>query len=214
MSCGGLATTGPPLAQLLAAGGLCLLTGWFLLAFARHRRARNAALLTLVLIGSVLAAASSGSSAARAATVGCLVATPPGPPVGQPGSGSPTPSPTPTPTPSHFQLVITQTSIDVGIAPEQPPRLITGLVVNNSTDSSFVAAITVSIASVTKSPYAVPGTCDASDYTLTDAVMPVGRTLAIGGSATFSGAYLGFDNKPTLQDACKGATITLLYTSS
>ena len=44
--------------------------------------------------------------------------------------------------------------------------------------------------------------------------MPVGRTLDPGGSTPFSGAFIGFSDKSTNQDACQGAAIKLLYTAN
>jgi len=44
--------------------------------------------------------------------------------------------------------------------------------------------------------------------------MPVGQTLGPETSAAFSGALIGFNNKSTNQDTCKGATISLLYTAN
>ena len=74
--------------------------------------------------------------------------------------------------------------------------------------------MTVAITSVDKATGAVAGTCDATDYTLTGAVMTVDQDVpAGGGTQAFSGATLGFNNKPdTNQDACKGATVNLTYT--
>lgn len=84
--------------------------------------------------------------------------------------------------------------------------------VNNGPDSTFLTAIRVEIAAVTKLRGAAAGRCDASDYLLLDTRMDVGRTLAPGGgSTTFSGAAIRFNNKSSNQDACQGATIKLRY---
>jgi hypothetical protein len=111
-------------------------------------------------------------------------------------------------------LTIVQSSTNSGLAPTQAPTMIVGRVTNNGPDETFVTAITVSIASVVPAPGATPGTCDAGDYVLLDSRMPVGEQLAAdGGSAVFSGATIGFLDKQSNQDSCKGARIGLHYTS-
>jgi hypothetical protein len=44
--------------------------------------------------------------------------------------------------------------------------------------------------------------------------MWVGRSLGPGGSTAYEGALLSFGNKSINQDACKGATVELLYTAN
>ena len=45
-------------------------------------------------------------------------------------------------------------------------------------------------------------------------IMTVGSDIAAGATAPFTGATLGFNDKVTNQDACKGATVNLSYLSS
>lgn len=111
-------------------------------------------------------------------------------------------------------LTITQTAAPSNMAPGVAPDAIAGTVKNNATNNAYVNTITVSIDSVEQAAGAT-GTCDAGDYTLSNAVMNVKQDLAPGASATFSGATLGFNNKPTTnQDGCKGATVNLAYVSN
>ena len=110
-------------------------------------------------------------------------------------------------------LTITQTSDSSGLAPGVAAQTITGTVKNNASNSAYVTSVTVSIASVTKAAGAT-GTCDATDYTLTGATMPVTTDVAPGASAPFTGATLAFNNKATNQDGCKGATVNLSYASN
>src|ERR1044072_2440116 len=72
-------------------------------------------------------------------------------------------------------LTVMQTSTMDGLAPGVPPVAITGRVVNNSTDSTYLTAVEVEIASVTTRPGSRPDTCDASDYVLLNTRMHVGR---------------------------------------
>jgi hypothetical protein len=115
---------------------------------------------------------------------------------------------------SVSSVTVIQTSPLENLAPGVAPAAITGQIINNSPDSIFITAVTVEITSVTRDPGSVAGACDASDYTLLDSRMSVERTLAaVGGSTTFSGASLGFNNKSVNQDACQRATVQLLYTA-
>ncbi len=111
-------------------------------------------------------------------------------------------------------LVVRQTSTMDGLAPGLAPVAITGLVVNNSLDSTYITAVEVEITSVTTRPGSRPGTCDASDYLLLHTRMLVGRTITPGGSVPFAGAAIGLRNKITNQDACQRAVIHLLYTAN
>ena len=72
----------------------------------------------------------------------------------------------------------------------------------------------MAIASVTKPANAAAGTCDASDYALSNAVMAVNTDLTPGQTVSFTGATLGFNNKASNQDACKGATVNLAYSTN
>lgn len=111
-------------------------------------------------------------------------------------------------------LTITQTSIVTDLAPGRAPAILAGVITNNGPDSTNITAIDVEITSVTLALDAPPGTCGSRDYEILDARMAVGRTLAAeGGSTVFSGASLGFVNTTTVQDACQGATVHLLYTA-
>jgi len=110
-------------------------------------------------------------------------------------------------------LSIAQTSTISGLEPGRAPDAITGLVTNNGSDHTVIVAIVVSIASVTPAPGAPAGPCDASDFLLRDPRMAVGITLAPGGSTVFGGASIGFRDGPTNQNACKGSTVQLAYTT-
>jgi len=111
-------------------------------------------------------------------------------------------------------LAIVQTLAPTNLAPGVAAGAITGTVTNNATNNAYVNTVTVSIASVEKAAGAVAGTCDATDYDLTNAVMNVQTDLAPAGSFPFSGASLGFHNKAASQDQCKGAIVHLAYASN
>jgi hypothetical protein len=192
MTCGVLASTGleflPTLLLLLGAVGL-LVVGVLLLSWRRIRSRRRLMLAGfLLLVGGTFAGA--GASGATAATSEC--ADPPA---------------------ANNTMTISQTSVLAGLGPNIPPAAISGVVINNGSDSTYVTAIVVSIETVTVRTDAV-GVCGVDDYLLLSPRMSVGKTLQGGGSATFDGASIGFNDTSVNQDACKGATVTLRYTTT
>ncbi len=112
-------------------------------------------------------------------------------------------------------LTVRQTSVVNGMGPGDSAQTLSGDFDNPNTGPVYVGTVTVSIASVTKDPSAVAGTCDASDYTLTGAAMTVNAEVPAGnGRGAWGGATIRFNNKNVNQDACKGATVNLAYTLS
>jgi hypothetical protein len=112
-------------------------------------------------------------------------------------------------------LTVTQISAPSDLAPGVAAEGLSVDVLNNATNNATVAQVSVSIASVTKALGAT-GSCDSTDYTL-GGVNPMTNgagDLAHNGLAHFSGATLGFNNKGTNQDGCKGATVNLSYAVS
>ena len=188
MTCDPLPNTGIGAAAglILILAAVCLALGTILLVLSRRRKGASTA-LAILLVASAAVALTPGTPA-QAADSDCVT-----------GNNS---------------LTITQTSTMQGLAPGIAPVAVTGLVVNNSSDSTYITAVDVEISSVTRRPGSSPGTCDASDYVLVGTRMPVGRTLGPGGSTSFAGASIGFHNKTTNQDSCRNATIRLLYTAN
>lgn len=107
---------------------------------------------------------------------------------------------------------VTQTSTMTGLAPGIAPVPITGLVTNIGSSAVYVVSVDVAITSITPDPASAAGTCDASDYYLLNPTMLIGQTISAGQTATFTGASIGFNNKPSIQDNCQNATVHLLYT--
>ena len=110
-------------------------------------------------------------------------------------------------------ISVAQTSPISNLRPGGGAQRISGVSTNISSQSVVIAAIVVSISGVTTAP-GVVGSCPASDFVITGARMPVGVTLAPGASTPFGGATIELLNGPGNQDACKGATVQLLYQSS
>lgn len=119
--------------------------------------------------------------------------------------------------PASNVIVVAQTTGASNLAPGHAAETLSGTVTNPATSANnfYVTQVVASIKSVTKASGAASGTCDATDYTLSNPTMAVGSDLAPGGSANFSGATLAFNDKPSAsQDQCKGATVTITYTAS
>jgi LPXTG-motif cell wall-anchored protein len=177
---------------ILAIGALLLGTAMVLATRRRRRRTRAAAATLTVLSIALVAFVVPPTAPAQASGSDCGA------------SGTTT----------NNSLTVMQTSTMNNLAPGRAPVAITGLVVNNSLDSTYIRAVKVEITSVTIQHGSYPGTCDASDYFLLNTRMRVEQPLGPGGSTPFTGASIGFRNKPTNQDACQHAVIHLLYTAN
>jgi len=218
VTCDDLAYTGVgvQIGPLLIVAIACLFIGALLLLMSRRRGRAVSAVLLLLVSGAALTITVGTPTPAMADEC---------PPADNSQAGEPNASAPVDNYPTNNSLSIVQTSVIKGLAPGIAPVAITGTVTNNGTDSTDIFAIDVEIIAVTADPDSVPGVCDPSDYFLVTeeappnpdplrARMPVDQFLAPGGSTTFDGASIGFSNKSTNQDTCKGATIQLLYTAN
>jgi hypothetical protein len=112
-------------------------------------------------------------------------------------------------------LTVVQTSTITGLAPGSSAQTLTGNFNNPNSGPVYVASVTVSISSVVKAGGAPAGTCDSTDYTLSNTTMTVGAEVPTGNAqGSWTGATLAFNNKASNQDACKGATVNLAYTAA
>ena len=111
-------------------------------------------------------------------------------------------------------IAAVQTSTITGIAPGSAPQTLTGNFNNPGTSPAWVTSVSAAVTSVSKATGAPAGTCDATDYAISGSPMAVGAEIATGsGKGAWTGATIAFNDKPsTLQDACKGATVTITYT--
>jgi hypothetical protein len=198
-NCTGLAFTGLGYSVLaiVAVAIACLAVGVAVLGLGK-RRGRRGVFIALVpvlvlALGGFAVGGMAGSSSADAATPGCV-------------GSSPAPSTAPSTAPT-----VVQTSAITGLAPGVPAMPISGMSTNNGDDSIFVEMVIVSIGSVTKAPHATAGSCNASNYIVLNPQMSVDQTMPPQGSVHFTGATIGFNNRATNQDACKGATVRLTY---
>lgn len=126
------------------------------------------------------------------------------------GSGTGTAT---TATPSSLEIV--QTSTVTGLAPGASAQTLSGTFNNTNQSSVYVTSVTAAIDHVSDTNDDPIVGCDETDYTLSNAVMSVGAEIASGNAeGAWTGATLAFNNKPTNQDACKGAVVHLAYSAS
>lgn len=113
-------------------------------------------------------------------------------------------------------LIPNQTTTLNPMYPGDSPQTISGNFDNSNSGPVRVTSVTASITGVAKALNAPPGTCDATDFTLTNPLMAVGAEVAAGiGVGAFTGAKIQFNNKAAVnQDACQEATVTLSYAIS
>lgn len=223
-----LPVTGFSLAGVLGVALVLALVGALLLiAGRRGRRARSAALLAGAFLLPAPLLLAQSQPAAAAASVICPPGTypapaPPGPnqqgvptePLGPAALSGPTGPTGPTSPTGTVRVTVVQTSVNTEMAPGVAPTTLVGEVTNPSRETVYVTDVVVAVTAVTKARNAVSGPCGPSDYRLTGRRMPVDAVLEPGRKATFFGARIGFVNKSVNQDACKGATVSLGYTSS
>jgi hypothetical protein len=110
-------------------------------------------------------------------------------------------------------ITVNQTSTLTAMYPGDPAQTLSGDFTNTNSSPVYVGTVTASILSVDKAAHAPAGTCDATDFTLSNAAMTVDAQVPSGtNTGSFSGATIKFNNKPdTNQDACQGATVNLHY---
>jgi hypothetical protein len=195
--CTGLAFTGLgySILAIVFVAVACIAVGIVVVGRSKQRGRLRAPIALLLVLGVCVVIGMAGASSARAAASGC---------------NSSIPTPTTPPTPGSV-LSITQTSTIAGLAPGVAAATIAGTSTNNGDDSVFLRRVVVRISSVTKAPHAAAGSCDASDYVVLNPQMPVDQSVPPQGSVQFTGATIGFNDRSTNQDACKGATVRLIY---
>lgn len=198
-----LASTGASVAVPFAVGLALLAVGVVLIVLARRRGSGSgggAAWAGVFLVAVTVT--SLGGSAAKAEDEPLC------PPTGAVPSLSAVP-----PLSAVPSLSIVQTSLNTGMAPGIAPGEVTGTITNRGAAGTFVTTVTVSISAVAKAASAAPGRCDVTDFVLLNPRMPVHKSLGPNASADFRGAAIGFLDKPVVQDACRGAYLTLAYRS-
>jgi hypothetical protein len=116
-----------------------------------------------------------------------------------------------------------------GLAPGAGAKALNGTITNSDADTSYkLQTVTATISSVDKAQGAPAGTCDPSDYELSNAsgtawvISNGGDTatlspqteLAHSGTYSWQNLQIAFVDKTTNQDACKGATVHVDYSAA
>jgi len=173
-----------PLAIVVAAI-LCVAVGVAVVVGTRRGHPRAPVVLMVVLAGFAIAGFVRPASAG-AATPGC--------------SRAATPA-----------FSIAQVSTIDGLAPGAPAVEIELVGTNTGNATLVVRKVVARITSVSKAPLAAAGRCDATDYVILGALMPVNETVPPDETVEITGATIGFSDRPHNQDACKGAMVHLSY---
>ncbi len=107
-------------------------------------------------------------------------------------------------------ITVNQSGSVSGLAPGLPAQALSGTFDNPNGGPVFVASVSAVVSGTDKSG------CTASDYTISGSPATVATQVASGsGVGAWSGISIAFNNKAgTNQDACKGATVSIAYTSN
>ncbi len=145
--------------------------------------------LKVVLVSTVVVLVGAGAAFAYWTTTGT-------------GSGSAT-------TGTVVPVTVTQTSTVTAMAPGLAAQPLAGKFNNPNGGPVYVTSVSATVSGTDKVG------CDASDYTVTGSPAAVGAQIPAGSAqGNWSGISIAFNNKATNQDACKGALVSIAYTSN
>jgi len=109
-------------------------------------------------------------------------------------------------------LTANQTTVLTPMYPGDTAQTISGNFNNPNSGLIWVSTVTASISSVSMAVGHAPGTCDATDFTLANAVATVNAEIPAGlAKGAWTGPTIKFNDKASNQDACKNATVNLAY---
>jgi hypothetical protein len=114
-------------------------------------------------------------------------------------------------------ITVNQTSVVSDLSPGSTPQALSGTFTNLNAGTVQVASVTATLASVTGGAGGTPE-CTIADYQINN---PTTTTIS-GGGVIASGTGVGSWSGPTIQmldsgtnqDACKGATVNVSYSSN
>jgi hypothetical protein len=106
-------------------------------------------------------------------------------------------------------ITVNQTSTVANLAPGVAPQALAGDFDNSNAGPVYVGSVTASVTGTDQAG------CDPDNYVIAGSA-PVNAEVASGtGVGSWSGLTIAFNNKPTInQNACKGAVVTIEYTSN
>ena len=115
---------------------------------------------------------------------------------------------------TNTAVTVAQVGTITDLKPGGAAQAVDYSITNSAASPQFVQSVTYTIA-VTKADGAPAGTCDNTDFTVTQDPTPVAADIAPGTTSySPSGATLAMVNKGTNQDACKLATIAITFTAN
>jgi hypothetical protein len=123
------------------------------------------------------------------------------------GSGSGTAA-----TGTNAAVTVNQTSSISGLYPGGSAQTLSGDFTNPNSGATWVTAVTATGLSV-DSTHATAG-CLSADYTLGGSAAVAASVPAGANQGSWTGLTIQLNNTVISQDACKGATITITYSSS
>jgi hypothetical protein len=114
-------------------------------------------------------------------------------------------------TSSAVNAVQTSTVADMG--PGTTAQPLSGTLLNTDTQPLYVATVTASITSVTRTAEAIAANlpCTAADYLISNPVAQVNAEALVNDTSTWSGPSIAFVNSGANQDGCKLATVNIGY---
>ncbi|MEA2156405.1 MAG: hypothetical protein QOE11_2545 [Solirubrobacteraceae bacterium] len=127
----------------------------------------------------------------------------------QTGSGTGTAA-----TGSGSAIVVNQTTTVSALSPASTPQALSGNFNNPNPGTVRVATVTASLASISGGAGGTPA-CTTADYRINNPTATVNATIASGnGVGSWSGPTIEMLDAATNQDACKGATVNISYSSN
>jgi hypothetical protein len=107
-------------------------------------------------------------------------------------------------------ITVNQTSTVTGMAPGVAAQALSGNFDNGNSGPVYVTSVSATVTGTDKAG------CTAGDYTIAGSPAAVGTQVIAGsGVGSWSGITIAFNNKTaTNQDVCKGAAVTIGYTSN
>ena len=113
--------------------------------------------------------------------------------------------------PGSQTVTVNQTSASSGLFPGGSVA-VSGTIDNANGNAVQVASLSASVASVAE-PHASAG-CSAADYSISGGPVAINANIPAGGSVPFAGLTLDMANTGVNQDACKGATVNIAYSTN
>jgi hypothetical protein len=111
---------------------------------------------------------------------------------------------------SNVGITVNQASVITGMYPGQAAQTLSGTFTNTNPSPVFVAAVTANPVVTIDADHPL---CLPASYRM-GGTATVGHEVAAGTGDSWTGLTIAMNNLGTDQDACKGATVTVTYTSN